>query len=145
MERLIEITCGQLVYIDTQSRVHFIHETARDYLLRERDSEFAIERSVGHKRLALTCLKYLAGPGMVGGNKRRASSSIMSPNRSPFVAYASKYLSDHITFIHSTETSCHGSSIWQRRKTSIASCKLAKPSHTSFGGDQNTCLSLAKK
>jgi WD40 repeat protein len=103
MERLIEITCGQLVYIDTQSRVHFIHETARDYLLRERDSEFAIERSVGHKRLALTCLKYLAGPGMVGGNKRRASSSIMSPNRSPFVAYASKYLSDHITFIHSTD------------------------------------------
>ncbi|OBT62656.1 hypothetical protein VE03_07482 [Pseudogymnoascus sp. 23342-1-I1] len=100
--RAIETTCGQLVYVDIQSRVHVIHQTAKEYLLRHKGSEFSISRKDGHKRLALMCLKYLSGPD-IGGVKRRPNASGAVPTRSPFVAYASKYLSDHITFIDSTD------------------------------------------
>lgn len=100
--RAIERTCGQLVYVDIQSRVHIIHQTAKEYMLRHKGSEFSINRKDGHKRLALICLKYLSGPD-IGGVKRRPSASGEVPARSPFIAYASKYLSDHITFIDSTD------------------------------------------
>ena len=100
--RAIERTCGQLVYVDIQSRVHIIHQTVKEYLLRHKGSEFSINRKDCHKRLALICLKYLSGPD-IGGVKRRPSATGAVPTRSPFVAYASKYLSDHIAFIDSTD------------------------------------------
>ncbi|KFY92871.1 hypothetical protein V500_04002 [Pseudogymnoascus sp. VKM F-4518 (FW-2643)] len=100
--RTIERTCGQLLYVDIQSRVHIIHQTAKEYLLRHKGSEFSINRKDGHKHLALICLKYLSGPD-IGNVKRRPSATGAVPTRSPFVAYASKYLSDHIAFIDSTD------------------------------------------
>ncbi|KFZ16946.1 hypothetical protein V501_01985 [Pseudogymnoascus sp. VKM F-4519 (FW-2642)] len=39
----------------------------------------------------------------IGAVKRRPSANGEVPTRSPFIAYASKYLSDHITFIDSTD------------------------------------------
>ena len=67
VERSIATTCGQLVYVDSKSRVQVLHETAREFLLRPNNtSEFAIVRKEGHKRLAMVCLKYLCGDDMAG-------------------------------------------------------------------------------
>lgn len=100
--RAIETTCGQLVYVDFQSRVHVIHQTVKEYLFHHRESEFFISRKTGHKRLALICLKYLSDSDMRDA-KHRPSANILVPIRSPFVAYASKYLSNHIAFVESTD------------------------------------------
>jgi WD40 repeat protein len=100
--RAIETTCGQLVYVDFQSRVHVIHQTVKEYLLHNKNSEFSIMRKNGHKRLALVCLKYLSDLD-VGGMKRRPSGNATTSARSPFIAYASTYLSSHIAFIDSTD------------------------------------------
>ncbi|KAL8772345.1 MAG: hypothetical protein Q9209_002557 [Squamulea sp. 1 TL-2023] len=67
VERSITSSCGQLVYVDSQSRVQMIHQTARDYLLQaDVHPEFGIEKPYGHKRLTLTCLQYLNGSEMKG-------------------------------------------------------------------------------
>lgn len=101
VERAIETTCGQLVYVDAQSKVHVIHQTVKEYLLHHKGSEFSINRKYGHKRLALICLKYLSE--LDKGAKRRPSASGIVPTRSPFIAYASTYLSNHIAFVDSTD------------------------------------------
>ena len=63
----IESRCGQLIYVDTQSRVQMIYQTARDYLLSASDTlEFGINRKVGYRRLLMTCLVYLNGNEMRG-------------------------------------------------------------------------------
>lgn len=57
IEASIESRCGQLIYIDAQSRVQMIHQTARDYLLHASDnSEFGVDRRIRHSRLLTTCL-----------------------------------------------------------------------------------------
>ena len=97
----IESTCGRLIYVDTTSRVHMIHQTAREFLLQlDNKSEFAINRKEGHKRLAMGCLKYLNGNQMVAQN-RKLSISRVPRKRSAFVDYASKSLSTHIFSVSS--------------------------------------------
>ena len=65
VERSIRSCCGQLIYVDTQSQVQMIHLAARDYLLKTSiDSEFAVDRKQSHRRLLLTCLRYLNSDDM---------------------------------------------------------------------------------
>ncbi|KAM0804114.1 hypothetical protein BDR22DRAFT_800435 [Usnea florida] len=60
IEKTIIASCGQLVYIDSRSCVHMVHQTARNFLLQSNvDSEFQIDKRAGHKRLLMTCLRYL--------------------------------------------------------------------------------------
>ena len=60
LDRSIAALCGQLVYIDKYDKVQLVHETARQYLFRdELPSDFAVNRSDTHHRLAETCLRYL--------------------------------------------------------------------------------------
>ncbi|KAL8893845.1 MAG: hypothetical protein Q9192_004863 [Flavoplaca navasiana] len=104
VERSITSCCSQLVYVDSHSRVQMTHQTARDYLLQsDVHPEFGIERKVGHKRLALSCLHYLNGNEMKGPRHRKLSSSNLVKERCPFVAYASHSLFDHIAQVDATD------------------------------------------
>lgn len=96
-------SCGQLVYVDTQSQVRMIHLTARDFLLRpSMESEFAIDRREGHRRLLLTCLKYLNGEDIKGSRRRKLSASSIPKERSSFASYACNSLFEHITHVSLT-------------------------------------------
>ena len=104
VERSIESSCGQLVYIDKQSRVQMVHQTARDYLLQAGNtSEFAINGKIGHKRIAITCLQYLNGNEMQGPRHRRLSASNVVKQRCPFVTYACDSFFEHVIHVSSTD------------------------------------------
>lgn len=48
VERVVSM-CGQLVFIDSQSRARIVHQTAWQFLLRpDIDSEFAIDEEFAH-------------------------------------------------------------------------------------------------
>lgn len=104
IENSIAACCGQLVYVDTRSRVHMVHQTARDFLLRStNDSEFLIDRKSGHKRLAMTCLQYLGGNEMKGPRLRKLSANSALRTRGIFASYACSCLFEHITNVTSTD------------------------------------------
>lgn len=104
VQKSIISSCGQLVYVDAQSRVQMVHQTARDFLLRSNiNSEFAVDRRSGHKRLAMTCLHYLNGNEMKGPGHRKLSVSNVVKERSPFVAYACNSLFEHVAHVSSID------------------------------------------
>lgn len=97
VEASIESRCGQLVYVDAQSRVQMIHQTARDYLLyASGDSEFGVNRKRGHGRLLKTCLEYLNGNEMKGSRHRRGSATNSMMDLGPFASYACNSFFEHI-------------------------------------------------
>jgi WD40 repeat protein len=104
VQKAIATSCGQLVYIDGQSRVQMVHQTARDFLLRPNvPSEFAVDRRAGHKRLAMTCLRYLNGNEMQGPRRRKLSAGNTTKERCPFVSYACNSLHEHVMHVSSTD------------------------------------------
>ena len=104
VERSIESSCGQLVYVDAQSRVQMVHQTARDYLLQPGGtSEFAVDSKKGHKRVAMACLHYLNGNEMKGPRHRRLSASNVFKQRCVFVDYACNSFFEHISHVPSTD------------------------------------------
>ena len=104
IEKTITASCGQLVYIDSKSCVHMVHQTAREFLLQSSgDSEFRIDKKAGHKRLLMTCLQYLCGNEMKGPRHRKLSvQSIVKP-RCAFSTYACSALHEHIRHVSSTD------------------------------------------
>ncbi len=104
IRKAIIASCGQLVYVNEQSQVQMVHQTAQDFLLRaENTSEFAIDRKTGHKRLAMTCLQYLNGNELKSSRHRKLSVSNIFRDPCPFVAYACNSLFEHITHVSSTD------------------------------------------
>ncbi|KAH0562634.1 hypothetical protein GP486_002685 [Trichoglossum hirsutum] len=104
VQKSIVASCGQLVYVDSHSRVQMVHHTARDFLLQpENTSEFVIIRKSGHKRVAMACLEYLNGNEMKGPRHRSLRVSNVPKERCPFVAYACTSLFGHITQVSSTD------------------------------------------
>lgn len=98
VERSIATTCGHLVYVDAQSRVRLVHETAREFLLNNSvDSEFTVNTSQGHKSLALACLKYLTGNEMQPPRSNKLFVGTEPPTRSPFVQYAAVSVFYHVS------------------------------------------------
>ena len=103
VEESIRSCCGQLVYVGVQSQVQMIHLTARDYLLGASiDSEFAVEREQSHRRLLMTCLRYLIGNDMKAPRRRKLRASTVPEKRSPFASYACDSLFEHLS--HSSWT-----------------------------------------
>lgn len=97
-------SCGHLVFVDGQSRVQMVHLTAREFLLHPTtNSEFAIDRKLGHKQLAMACLEYLNGNEMKGPRHRKLSVSLVVRERCSFVAYACNCLFEHIGHVSSTD------------------------------------------
>ena len=100
----IESRCGQLVYVDAQSRVQMVHQTARDFLLQASDfSEFGIDERAGHKRLLMTCLEYLNGNEMRNPRHRTLSVGTVAKERGPFVNYACNSFFEHVIHVSSQD------------------------------------------
>ncbi|KAL2266148.1 hypothetical protein VTJ83DRAFT_5500 [Remersonia thermophila] len=91
----ISAVCGQLVRVDNGGAVHMIHETAREFLLKEGvPSEFAVDSVAAHTRMASACLAALLGNEMRPPRNRRRQSA---PRKlSPLCAYACEAFSDHL-------------------------------------------------
>ncbi|KAL9136204.1 MAG: hypothetical protein Q9175_002593 [Cornicularia normoerica] len=100
----IESRCGQFVYVDAQSRVQMVHQTARDFLLQASNfSEFRIEGRAGHRRLFMTCLEYLNGNEMRSPKHRKLSSGNVARGRGPFVNYACNSFFEHVVHVSSQD------------------------------------------
>ncbi|RYP42779.1 hypothetical protein DL768_010231 [Monosporascus sp. mg162] len=99
LEESIAALCGQLVVVDKFGRVQMVHETAREFLLSEGlDSEFSIDKSQAHTRMAQVCLAYLVGEEMKPPRtSRRRSSANMRMPRLDFAAYAYTAFSYHLS------------------------------------------------
>ena len=97
LDKSIASICGHLVYVDHNTRVQIIHQTARDYLLKEDiDSEFTVSGADGNFRLARTCLQYLNGDEMRAPRSRKHANMPRTSKRSSFVDYACKMFSSHL-------------------------------------------------
>lgn len=92
--------CGNLIYVDGDSRVQATHQTVRDFFFNHTkgDFEYAMSREKEHFRIAEVCLSYLGGGDMKPPRFRRANSHTQKkePKRSSFSLYAISNFSDHI-------------------------------------------------
>jgi WD40 repeat protein/pimeloyl-ACP methyl ester carboxylesterase len=99
LKESITALCGQLVVVDKYGRVNMVHETAREFLVAGGlESEFSIEKTKAHTRMAHVCLEYLAGEEMKPPrNTRRRSSANLPAGRLDFAAYAYTSFSYHLS------------------------------------------------
>jgi len=96
--------CGQLVFIDLQSRVRIVHKTARQFLLRpDIDSEFAINKEFAHTRILLACMNYLTSSDMRRPSARTRSGPKSRLELFSFAEYACTMFFQHLNFASSTD------------------------------------------
>lgn len=101
--------CGHLVFVDAQSYVQMVHQTARDFLLSPTNpSEFSVNKKAGHRRLLMACLEYLLGDEMRGFKygKLSVGQAQPDPDRSSFARYACNSLANHVMLIDSADDEC---------------------------------------
>jgi WD40 repeat protein len=120
VQRAISKCCGSLVYVDQYDRVQLVHTTAREFFTRKDvESEFVLTKAEGHRRLSIVCLRFLLQDSQkTAGKARRLASEpdtitlghgrALSPQPSPrsvdpFTDYASKFLFQHLSSIHSSD------------------------------------------
>ncbi|KAI1116131.1 hypothetical protein F5Y14DRAFT_459627 [Nemania sp. NC0429] len=107
MEKSISTVCGQLVFIDQASRVHMIHETAREFLLSEDlDSALAVKKSERHGHLAYILCKCLATDAIKifqGLHPLQGTKLSMAVDTS-LVEYAARFFAEHLYQSNSEET-----------------------------------------
>lgn len=97
LENVIETICGNLVYVDSDSRVQTIHQTVAAFLTRQgSDSEFAIDAGKENSRLAEVCLMCLSGKELETSRARRGKTVLRPVKRSAFVNYATLHFSEHL-------------------------------------------------
>lgn len=100
MERSISESCGNLVYADASRKLQLLHLTVRDFLMRDgSDSEYKVNRSLGHRRLAMVCLEYLSGRTSKAPKPSRAplsSTAAQKPPNPTFIGYATDHLFYHL-------------------------------------------------
>ncbi|KAG8161461.1 hypothetical protein KVR01_008448 [Diaporthe batatas] len=92
--------CGNLIYVDRDSRVQATHQTVRDFFFNhiKGGSDYGMSREREHFRIAEICLSYLGSTDMKPPRFRRAKSLAQKkePKRSSFSSYAVTFFSDHI-------------------------------------------------
>ena len=103
LRKSIDSLCGQLLYVDSESRVQMIHQSAKEFLLKEAaGSEFAIHKGDGNRRLAEACFTYLMDDEMKAPRGPKASvSHVALTTRSPFAAYACSSWYHHVAVAQS--------------------------------------------
>ncbi|KAI1364366.1 hypothetical protein F5Y08DRAFT_214267 [Xylaria arbuscula] len=106
VERSIS-TCGNLVFVDERKKVQLVHLTVREFLTQKAiESEFMVDQSAAHKRLALACIQTLCGGQ---GNSKRGSKARLLANDvnsnadSPLYDYAASYLFQHLMQLDSPD------------------------------------------
>jgi hypothetical protein len=108
LEKFISSTCGNLAYVDRYKKVRMIHQTAKEFLLRDDlDSEFAIRGRDAHSALADTCLHYLNCHEMKAPRNRKLITPTEQriKKRSLFADYACTSFSDHLRSADTTNDS----------------------------------------
>jgi hypothetical protein len=98
LESAIASLCAQLVHVDKTGRVLVVHLTARTFLVDPRlESEFSINETLGHLRLAEICLQYLCSDEMKSPRARRSKKvHTRQMQRPPFVFYAFPAFAEHL-------------------------------------------------
>jgi WD40 repeat protein len=98
LEESILAVCGHLISFDKFGRVQLVHGTAREFLINEDlKSEFAIDETEAHTRLARACLTYLTGEEMKPPRtSRRGSANDIAGKRAAFSVYACAAFSYHL-------------------------------------------------
>ncbi len=110
--KCISHRCGDLVYVDSSSKVQLIHATARDFLIRKHaDFDLILSEAEGHRRLATVCLRLLSGESDASPTYTRRPSRLWRPasdahegERYPLCDYASTYVFQHISQVDSSES-----------------------------------------
>lgn len=99
LEESITTLCGELVVVDKYGRVNMVHETARQFLVTGGlESEFFVEKTQAHTRMARVCLNYLVGEEMKPPrSSRRRPSARLPAARLDFAAYAYTAYSYHLS------------------------------------------------
>ena len=95
IRKTIEGLCGQLVYVDKNDTIRIVHPTAREFLIGNTTSDYAIPKQRGHERLALSCLRYLGSDEMKQPRNRRFLNTRRG-NVSVFRDYACTAFSEHV-------------------------------------------------
>lgn len=80
LRHTISQVCGDFVVIDSKSRVGMVHQTAREYLIKNPGLEHSITLRAGHQELFMKCISYLSVP------PRRMRVAL--PLTQPFLHYA---------------------------------------------------------
>lgn len=98
LEECIQVLCGHFVNVDKIGKVQMMHGTAREFLLRDYlESEFAVNKTEAHTRLARACLTYLTGQEMRPPRTgRRGSALDTAGKRARFSIYACSAFSYHL-------------------------------------------------
>ncbi|KAF7902870.1 hypothetical protein EAF00_002772 [Botryotinia globosa] len=98
LRRDISSICGQLVFVDEQSRIHLIHQSAKDCLLQEDlCSNFFVDRREGHYRLAALFLDVLSkGYLRAFRVKRFEISTTSASHEAMLLDYAYTFFSEHL-------------------------------------------------
>ncbi|KAJ8066163.1 hypothetical protein OCU04_005253 [Sclerotinia nivalis] len=98
LRRDISSICGQLVFVDQQSHIYLIHQSAKDFLLQEDlCSEFFVDRKEGHYRLASLFLDVLSKDYLRAFRVKRFEVSTSSANHeATLLDYAYTFFSEHL-------------------------------------------------
>lgn len=109
LDTFIYETCNQLVHIDSKTQtVSARHETLAAFLSDPSlKSEFAVDKSIGHARIADVCLRYLTSPEMQPPQSPMTMSRhrARKAKRSVFAKYACMHFSNHLRRSHSGDAS----------------------------------------
>ncbi|KAL9092671.1 MAG: hypothetical protein Q9159_000742 [Coniocarpon cinnabarinum] len=62
LRHTINQICGDILVVDRKNRVAFIHETARDFLVKVSEGPLSIDPHASHQTLLLRCMSYLSDP-----------------------------------------------------------------------------------
>jgi hypothetical protein len=100
LEKVISTVCGQLVFIDQATRVHMIHETAREFILDDDlKSGLAVRKGERHGHLALLLCKHLSTEVLktpqIFRPSQPAKSSPLQVN-TILVDYGAQFFSEHL-------------------------------------------------
>ena len=100
----ISSLCGQLVYVDKNSLLQVVHQTARAFLLDPAlDSEFRVDSPAANLQLGQACLKYLTSDEMALTTKRkRVEPMALESSRNMLADYACNAFSEHVSRASST-------------------------------------------
>jgi WD40 repeat protein len=111
VQTAISKCCGNLIYVDeANKKVQLVHSTVREYLAgKDVQSEFAVSKRDGHRRLASICLEFLIQTDKSASKIRRLNSDAASISDAasqsvpPFTDYASTFVFLHLHHVHSTD------------------------------------------
>jgi WD40 repeat protein len=96
LERSVQGLCGQLLHVDKTGCVQVMHMTTRTFLTDgSLESEFAVSKEEGNRRLAITCLAYLSGEEM-RSPRNRTVLNIPRKTKSVIADYACVAFSEHL-------------------------------------------------